>query len=294
MPPKVFIVILHYGDLDDTLECVRSLENNDYPNFKVVIVDNDPAHRFPALDRIVLLRNKRNLGFPAGNNVGIKYAFKNGADYVLLLNNDTLTSADFLRKMVEAGEDDKKIGVVGPKICFADDPKRIWYAGGRVNWLRNKGAMRGWDEPDAGQYDQPAIQKTDYVTGCCLLIKKEVVAKIGLLPGEYFLYYEDTDWSLRARRAGYLCAFVPAAKIWHKISRASKPGSSSYIYYHVRNGLMLARRFAPWYVLPFVYLDSFWRALKQIPKFALPSKRVWAKAILLGIRDFYLGKTGAL
>jgi GT2 family glycosyltransferase len=123
--------------------------------------------------------------------------------------------------------------------------------------------------------------------------KREIIEKIALMPEEYFLYYEDTDWSLKARQAGFKCIFVPAAKIWHKGSKSSVEGSPSYIYYHIRNGLILAQRFAPWYVKPLVHLDVGWRIIEQIIKMVfLPKKRTWAKAILLGIKDFYLGKRG--
>jgi len=296
MLPKVFILILNWNNWPDTLECVESIKNNDYPNFQVVIIDNGSTEQFSISNfqfSIKVIYNKENLGFAGGNNVGIKYALENGADYVLLLNNDTVVSRDFLRKLVEAGESDKKIGLLGSKIYFYDEPKRIWFAGGKINCLYNKGVMRGYDEIDKGQYDNPTVQETEYITGCCLLIKKAVIEKIGLMPEEYFLYYEDTDWSLKAQQSGFRCIFVPAAEIWHKTSRSSIEGSSSYIYYHSRNGLILAGRYAPWHVKPFVHLDAFWRMVKQIIKLIFfPRKRAWAKNILLGIKDFYLGRSG--
>jgi len=104
---------------------------------------------------------------------------------------------------------------------------------------------------------------------------------------EYFLYYEDTDWSLKARQAGYECIFAPLATIWHKGSKSSIAESPSYIYYHIRNGLILAKRHAPWYIKFFVHLDVIWRIKKQILKYIFfPKKRVWVKYILLGIANF--------
>lgn len=289
MKPSVYIIILNWNNWPDVKECLASLQNNDYPNYKVVIVDNGSKEKPAAPDlEIKIIYNQENLGFAGGNNVGIKHALENDADYVLLLNNDTIVSGNFLTKLIEAGESDKEIGLLGPKIFFYGDKKRIWFAGGKVNWLRNKGTMRGWGEMDNGQYDRPKIQETDYLTGCCLLIKREAIKKIGLMPEEYFLYYEDTDWSLKARKAGYKCVFVPESKIWHKVSKSSAAGSPSYIYYHVRNGLLLARRYAPWYIKPAVHLDALWRLLKQPIKLLIPGKRKWVKPILLGIKDFYL------
>jgi hypothetical protein len=295
MMPKVFIIILNWNSWADTLECLDSLKDNDYPNYQVVIVDNGSKEKpQPLSPEIKVIYNKKNLGFSGGNNVGIRYAMDNGADYILLLNDDTIVSNSFLTKLVEVAESEKGIGMVGPKIYFYDEPKKIWFAGGKINWLYNKGEMRGYNEVDKGQYDFSLFQETDYLTGCCLLVKRKVVEKIGLLPEEYFLYYEDTDWSLMAQKAGFKCIFSPAVKIWHKGSKSSIEGSPSYIYYHIRNGLILAQKYAPWYILPFVHLDAFWRIIKQPVKLLIPDRRKWVKLILLGIRDFYLGRRGKL
>lgn len=325
--PKVFIIILNWNNWADTLECLKSLRDNDYPNYQVVIVDNGSKEKpQPPAPEIKVIYNKKNLGFSGGNNVGIRYAMDNGADYILLLNDDTVVSNNFLTKLVEVAESEKRIGMVGPKIYFYNQQKnvipsqrerceescvesdksfvgiqggeaseqKIWFAGGKINWLYNRGEMRGYSEIDKGQYDFSLFQETDYLTACCVLIKRKVVEEIGLLPEEYFLYYEDTDWSLAARKAGFECIFSPVAKIWHKGSKSSLEGSPSYIYYHIRNGLILAQKYAPWYILPFVHLDAFWRMIKQPIKLLIPSKRKWVKPILLGIKDFYLGRRGKL
>jgi len=294
MQPKVFIILLNWNNWPDTLDCLRQLKNNDYPNYKVVIVDNDSAEKSEIQNPDVkIIYNNKNLGFTGGNNVGVKYALKHGADYVLLLNSDVYLDSVFLTKLIEVGQSNKKIGFLGPKIYFADNRKKLWCAGGRVNWLFNKGTMRGCGEIDKGQYDNPAVQKTEYVTGCCLLAKREVLEKIGLMREDYFLYYEDTDWSLRASQAGYICAFVPSAKIWHIGSKTTGLESPPYIYYMVRNGLILSHYFAPWYIKPFVFGDVLWRIKKQNIKFIfMPKKRKWVKYILLGIKDYYLKKWG--
>lgn len=304
MLPKVFIIILNWNNWPDVLECLSSLKNNDYPNYQVVIIDNGSREKPQVSDsEIKIIYNKENLGFSGGNNVGIKYALEKGADYVLLLNNDTIVSRDFLTKLVEAGESNKKFGILGPKIYFADQKEKIWFAGGQVNWLYNKGTMRGYNEIDKGQYDSSSTsakggpasdgQETDYITGCCLLIKRAVIEKIGLMPEDYFLYYEDTDWSLAAQEVGFKCIFVPGAKIWHKGSKSSIEGSPSYIYYHIRNGLIMAQKYAPWYIKIFLHLDILWRIKKQNIKYIFfLKKRTWAKYILLGIKDFYLKRYG--
>lgn len=298
MKPKVFIIIINFNGQADTRECLTSLAKLDYPDFEVVVVDNASREKFSlvGLDldlKIKLIQNSENLGFSGGNNLGIKYALQNNADYILLLNNDTAISPDFLTKLVEAGETSQKFGILGSKIYFYHQPDKLWFAGGRINWLYTRGWMRGYGEIDRGQYDQPAVQPTDYITGCCLLIKKEAIDRVGLMPEEYFLYYEDTDWSLAIQGAGYQCVFVPSAKIWHKGSKSTGQESDPYIYYHLRNGLILAKKYAPWYLKPLVHLDVFWRIAKQVVKLVFyPAKRNWVKYILFGIKDFYLKKWG--
>jgi len=303
--PRVFIIILNWNNWPDVSDCLESIKNNDYPNYQVVIVDNGSKDQPPTPPvgwptEIKVIYNRENLGFAGGNNVGIKYALDHGADYVLLLNDDTIVGRSFLSKLVAAAESAPEIGLAGPKIYFyppageaSEEKNKIWSAGGELNWLRNKGTLRGWGEDDGGQYDNPAVQEMPHLTGCCLLAKTKAIEKIGLLSEDYFLYYEDTDWCLKAGKAGYRRVFVPEAEIWHKVSKSAVAESLSYIYYHVRNGLLFARKFSPVYVKPFVHLDALGRTIKQIVKLIfIPSKRAWGRAILLGITDFYLGRKG--
>jgi len=279
--PKVFILILHYGEQSDTLECLHSLEKLDYPNFEVLAIDNDPNHRLGDLRfdyKITKLANEKNLGFSGGNNTGIKYAMEHGADYILLLNNDTLIEPEFLKVLVEAGEKDEKVGILGPMI-YKLNTNEPHFAGGKINCLYT------------GAKHVPGA--VDFITGACLLIKRKVIEKIGLMPEEYFLYFEDAEWCLKARRAGFSCKVVQNARINHKVSKNTQEFSFSYIYYHYRNGLLLARRNAPFFVRILAYKVSFLVYLKQIIKLALmPSKKEWAKAAMKGIEDFYKGKTG--
>ncbi len=296
MQKKVYIIILNWNGKDDALECIKSLKKINYGNYKIIAVDNGSSDGsvFEIKEKhpeITIIENKKNLGFAGGNNAGIKYAINNGTDYVLLINNDTIVEEDFLDKLVKAGESDKKIGILGSKICYYDEPEIIWSAGGNVNWLKNKGVHIGLNEIDEGQYDK--IKEVDYLTGCCLLIKREVIEKIGALSEDYFLYYEDTDFSLRARNAGYKCVYVPSAKIYHKVSRSTKPGSFSYVYYHTRNGLAMAKRTGSFLNKIILYPYCLFLFFKQIIKIIfMPKKRNWACAVLKGEKDFLLGKMG--
>jgi len=297
--PLVHIIVLTWNEYNDTVECLESLQKINYSNYKIVLVDNGSQdgsiqklrERFGNIENIKIIANEENLGFAGGNNVGMEYATRKGADYVLLINNDTIVDPGFLAELVKAGEENKRAGILGSKIYYESEPKRIWFAGGEVNWLLTKGTHIGYDKIDEGQYDK--IKKCDYLTGCCLLIKKEVIKKIGVLADDYFLYYEDTDFCLRAKKAGYDCLYIPASKIWHKISRSTQPGSSSYIYYHTRNGLTMAKRNGSLLIKFFIYLNCLFLFLKQIVKYIfMPAKKKWAVAVLKGERDFLLGRMG--
>jgi len=272
------------------MECLDSLNRLDYSNFEIILIDNGSKERPPLVNvqflklSIFQIFNDKNLGFAGGNNQGINIALERGADYILLLNNDTTVEPDFLKKLVAVAEANKDYGILGPVINFYDQPEEIWFAGGQLNGLKTQG-RHIFIAPKNN------LEKVDYITGCCLLIKKEVIEKIGLLAEEYFLYYEDTDWCQRARRAGYLCGLAGEAKIFHKQSRSAQEFSYPYLYYHSRNGLMFASRFG---VKILVYLDSGWIFLKQIIKIIIGYKKEWAKPVLRGIIDFWQGKIGKL
>lgn len=296
MEKKVFIVVLNWNGIGDAKECVSSLKNNSYANYQIVVVDNGSTDNSAVILKrefpdITIIENGRNYGFAGGNNIGIEYSLKQGAEYILLLNNDTTVENAFLSKLVEAGESDEAVGLLESKICYYDDPKRIWFAGGMIDWLKIKGTHIGLDEMDSGQYDK--ISEVDFLTGCCLLVKRSVFEKIGKLSEEYFLYYEDTDFCLRARNSGFKCVYVPSSKIYHKVSRSTKPGSPSYIYYHTRNGLYLAKRNGNATSRILLYPYCAYLFLKQILKIVIyPKRKSWALAVLRGEKDFVLGKTG--
>ena len=330
MSPKISIIILNWNGWKDTIECLKSFEKVDYPNYEIIVVDNASTDdsvkklkeyinndicvnqrsypREPAsmsyqirkpndiCQQITLLTNDKNLGFAGGNNIGIKYAIENSKlnnEYILLLNNDTVVAPQFLNELVRVGESDEKIGILGPLIYYYDDPKRIQFGGGKLKKFMTRGVHLYLDEIDEGQFNGIDYEPVDYYTGCALMIKRKVIEKIGLMPEDYFLYYEDVDWNLKSKKAGYISIIVPKAKIWHKVSRSAKQGSPSYIYYHSRNGLLTAKRNAPFFLRPVVYLYSFWLLVKQIIKLViLPSKRIWARSVIKGIRDFYRGIAG--
>ncbi len=222
--PSVFIILVNWNGKSVTLECLNSLAAVTYSNVKVVVVDNASTDGSAAEfkkrhPQVVILEQNENLRFAGGNNAGMKYAIDDGADLICLLNNDTTVDKDFLNHLVLRIQSDAKIGMVGPKIYYHDDPARIWFAGGEFSMWTGTMKHTGIRELDRGQHD--AAREIDYASGCCILTKREVVEQIGMLDESYFMYGEDADWCMRARRAGYSICFEPKAKVWHKLSVAS-------------------------------------------------------------------------
>jgi len=193
---------------------------------------------------ITLIKNRENIGFPGGNNVGIKFALKFfDPDYILLLNNDTVVDKNFLGELVKNGESRDDIGILGPKIYFYDEPQTIWSAGCKISWKLSRGIQIGTRAVDHDQYDE--IKEVEYVSGSAFLIKMEVIKKIGLMDEKYFLYFEESDWTLRANQEGYRSAYIPTAHIWHKVS-SSGGGISNTIglYYITRNRWLFMKKWA--------------------------------------------------
>lgn len=245
--PKVTIVIINWNGLGDTIECIESLMKIKYCNFNIIIIDNDSSsgeakrikQRF---EKIKVVELKRNLGFAIANNVGILLALASQeTDYVLLLNNDTIVSSVFLEEMIKIAEGDRKIGIVGPKIYYYDDKTRVWYAGGKVNMYFRHTQEGG--KIDTGQYE--SIKRTDYVSGACMLVRKDVFKSVGLLPREYFLGWEDIDFCISAKRKGYHSIFVPSSYIWHKGSVSYKRHNLGYkqVFLGFRNRFIMRYKF---------------------------------------------------
>ncbi len=296
MACKVAIVLLNWNQEDLTLACLRSLRQVDYADLQVILVDNGSrpgslAAIEAGFPDVTLIKHERNLGFTGGNNAGIRRALAEGADYIMLLNNDTEVAPDMLRLLVEFAEADPHIGVVGPLIYYYDDPARIWSAGGAVNPLTAASAGLAEGEVDEGGRLPCQV---DYVSGCALLIKRAVVEQIGLLDERFFIYYEETDWCARTREAGYQVWLVPQARVWHKISLQARGASPRYLYLMTRNRLLyLRKRGALWPRLLWVILTSEVRTLLS---WSLRPRHRDKRALRIyrarGVMDFLRGRFG--
>ena len=243
MHPNVFLLVLNWNMPDDTIECVRSLQAQDYDNFTIVIIDNASEDNSVSMLKaefsdIKVIVNKDNLGFAEGNNIGIRYALEEGADYIFILNNDLTLKKDCLRRLVTAGERMPKSGMLAPKVCYYDNPKMINSLGTSIDWFRLRPYLGSCNQLDDGQFDE--IRSADILVGCALMVKKSVIEKIGLLDKDFFMLHEDSDWCLRGLRAGYRNMVIPEAMAFHKASKTLRKFSALATYYSIRNFLYLS------------------------------------------------------
>lgn len=230
--PTVFIVVLNFNGKDTLNGCLSSLYQSDYPEFEVVVVDNDSkdgsfeqAKQF--FSRAHFIKNDANFGFAKGNNIGIRFALEKFADYVFVLNNDAFVEKTTLSVLVQTMKRNPNIGVASPLIFSANN--KTWFAGGKINWLKMK-AFHLYEVSSASPY------ATEYITGCSMLVKKEVFKKIGLFNERFFLYYEDADFSVRAKKAGFDLCIIPEAHLQHLEQSESK--NNSKLYWLVLSGLL--------------------------------------------------------
>lgn len=298
MKPKVSIILLNCNNEHFTIDCLQSLKHVTYPNIEPVVVDNGSKVESiqklkSAFPHTLLLENGKNLGFTGGNNVGVRYALDHGADYVMLLNNDTIVAPDMFDILVEVMENDKTIGITGPMIYFYDAPDVIWSVGGKINWNNGQTQMLGLYEEDKGQYGL-VPQQTDFVTGCALMVRRDVWEKAGLLDDNFFIYYEETEWCVRATtRTGCKIMYVPAAMMWHKIPLEARANSIGYYYYMTRNRLLFLHKsragVRSWLGIA-TELTRTWLSWTLRPKWK--DRRHLRGVMVRAIRDYSTGKFG--
>ncbi len=299
MQPRVAILVLCYNGIADTLACLASLQQIDYPRkrYDVIVLDNashdgTPERVRAAFPQTVVIENGANLGFAAGNNVGLRYTLAHGYDYALLLNNDTEVAPDFLSELVAAAEADPTVGAVGPLIYYHAAPERIWSAGGAIDWRRGVCTMAG-EEADGGQYRQ--ARDVDFVTGCAMLIRCAALERVGLLDERFFMYFEESEWCVRATRASLRVRFIPQAKLWHKIPLDGRCDKEYLAYYMTRNRLLFlyATGAGPvtWFNALFMQDLRTYASLWLRPKWRTRRGRVGMR---LAWADFWHGRFGRL
>jgi GT2 family glycosyltransferase len=275
-PPKVAIIILNWNGWKNTVECLESLYQIDYPNYEILLIDNGskdgsiqkiqqytdgqlnveskffkctssnkPIRLVKAAfsnpqalqynKELVLFENKVNVGYAAGVNIGVRYAQKQATDYVLLLNNDLVVDKNFLTQMIETAQKNPNIGIAGPTIYYYDRPTTIDFAGENLNLWRVKG------REFLSKSSLP--REVDKIEGSCMLIRRSLLDKIGLLYPKFWAYWEETDLCFRTKKAGYKVVYLPKPEVWHKVA-GSIGGEKNLLrqYYLYRNRLLFARR----------------------------------------------------
>jgi GT2 family glycosyltransferase len=293
--PRVAVVILNWRRPELTAAALTSLARSDYPAWSAIVVDNGSGDDSVAIIRerfpdATIIENGRNLGFAAGNNSGITHALTAGFDYVLLLNDDAEVAPDLLRVLVEVAEGDLRIGMVGPKILYADPPNVIWSAGGMVSKLGESRHLRV-DEIDGG--DGPVVD-VDYATGCAILARRRMIEQTGTLDERFYMYFEETEWCARARRAGFRVVYVPGARVWHKITPAARSVSPFYHYLMTRNRLLyLSASGASVWIIGLTILTILKTATMWSLRPKYRAARPFAGALVRGVVDFARGRFGA-
>lgn len=263
-PQTLAIIIVNWNSYDDTAACLSSLRKLTFDAYEIVVVDNGSedgsGQRLKnEFDEITLLLNSKNEGFTGGNNKGIHYAFNSGFEYLMLLNNDTIVTPDFVQPLLHVLEAHDDVGAVQPKILYESERNIIWNGGTGFNRWGFFPYTLGKGKTDSAFGN--LAQKIPWITGCCFLVKAKVIKQVGALDDQFFIYYEDTDWSLRIRNAGYHLYYEPSSKIYHKVGRSHKNRSSEgegnlspfAHYITVRNHMYILRKHAKG-----IYLVSGW------------------------------------
>lgn len=243
---KVGVVVVNWNNATDTIECLTSLQKMDYPDFFTVVVDNASTDGSETVilnkfSGVHLIRMERNRGYASACNKAIEYCLANQAEQVLLLNNDVIVHPNILREMIRVMEMQNSIGVVGPLVLYYNDRSRVFSAGGRFDRFTARNRAIGQGSQEVSRYQLP--REVDYVSGCALLVRSDLFEKTGLMDTRYFMYYEEVDFCLRARKAGYKIVSAPEAKLWHRVSASSAPHSGFKEYYVSRNRFVLQKKF---------------------------------------------------
>lgn len=328
--PSVYIIILNWNGWKDTLECLDSLSKSTYRNFNVVVVDNASsndslerirqwaeANRIPLSEyelaernaplkqktfapandsgfrNLFLISSKENLGFCGGNNVGMEFSINNGADYLLILNNDTIVEPDFLEPMVQVAEEKSDAGLVGGIICYAESPEIVWYAGGRFNAILENSRI-GDKKPLRDiliKLTEPCYE-TEWISGCMTLIPGHIYKKFGGYNEDYFIWSEEWDMSLRLRKAGYRLYVATGSRIYHKAGMSLGRITPLTHYYACRNRLILKKLYLKGFMRFVWYIWFFTTRVIRYTEFAIKGRFDLISAGIDAIKDYFKGRYG--
>ena len=297
MKPRVALIVLTMNNLDDTAVALESLGALDYPNYGVILVDNGSTdgsiatlrERFP---HVTFIENGENLGFAAGNNVGLKYAAEHGADYMMLLNNDIKVAPDSLGRLIDVAESDPRIGMVGPVVY--DFEARPNTGGWRFNRWWGYSVRLRFNEADGRD-----VLDVHTISGCAVMVRRDVYEETGGLDERFFFLFEDVEWGLRCTKTGRRVVTALRAKLWHLNCATIRRRSSARLYYEYRNSLMLMRRhgnllnwlsFLPHFLFRRLLREG--RAIRRDGTLTRESRLLKLRALRQAIADFIAGRTG--
>ena len=295
--PLICIVILNSNRRDDTLACLASLDESTYRNLAIIVLDNNSSDgsvaaiqsAFPEVQIICL---DKNLGYAGNNNVGIEAALKRGADWVLVLNEDTILDPRCLEELIGVGESDPKIGIVGPMVYHHNEPTVIQSAGGILGKYWQSQHL-GQNELDQGQFQTP--HRVEWISGCAILLRRAVIEQVGTLDANFFIYWEETEWCIRASRGGWQVFHVPQAKIWHKGVQRDYQPKPSFTYYGTRNHLLtLSKHKAPLGVRLFTWMQILRTLVSWTLKPKWRNRREHRNAMWRGVVDFLSHRWGQM
>lgn len=295
--PLVISIVLNTNHREDTLQCLTSLKQNTYVNHKIILLDNasidgtvDAVRSF--LPEVQIIELHHNLGYAGNNNVGIQAAMEQGADWVFILNEDTILSPDCISNLVSVGESDTTIGIIGPMVYHHDEPGVIQSAGGRMDKYFREWHL-GEGEQDHGQFQQP--HSVEWISGCGIMVRYPVIEQVGTIDERFFYYVEEFEWCVRAKKAGWQIFHVPQAKLWHKGVQRDYQPKPSVTYYATRNRLLLLSKHRATPMAWIVTASQFLRTLTSWtikPKWH--GKREHRNAMWRGVVDFFHHRWGQM
>ena len=291
----VGIVVLNWNGDELTIRCIESVKQSDYAEWQLVVIDNGSTDGSPEkiarlLPDVHLIRNPVNMGFAKATNQGIAWVLEHGADYALILNNDTRIDPRMISHLVQMASACDDQAAVSPKMYQAANPDRLWFAYGRVNLWTGIFSNPAHNSIDGSQSETP--REAEFLSGCCILIPKKIIQAVGAFDVRFFAYCEDVDWSLRCRRAGFKLRYCPMAKLWHGKQSDDAPVSALRRYLLTRNHLWAMRKNASFLQLVCASLlfpaRSLWRLVR------ISKERQWEciPAEFRGARDGFLAPLG--
>lgn len=264
----MYIVILNYNNSKDTIACLKSIENISYKNYKVIVVDNDSTNtEMSELNLYInnvkhiynceLIESGFNGGYGYGNNIGIMYALENKADYILVLNNDTIVDPNFLEPMVDCCELDEKIGICSGQIFYADQPDVFWFNGGTYNRCTGRVIHKDIGKTNKRQLPE---ENTTFISGCMWLVPIKIFKDVGVINEKYFMYVEDLEFTQRVLEKGYRLKVVENSRIYHSVGGSSGGEMSAFtIYWMTKNWLLFMKKHMKWQCWPLGFLNGVLR-----------------------------------